>query len=432
MKIVLGSKPSRIGAIVVVVAVFVALATWTTRTYLANMVSRTVSYPNLQLASRLDPGNSDYHLSLGRMYQYSLTNISSDRAIAELRRAIELSPFSAQAWLDLGAAEEYQGKTNQAEACLRQADYLAPNIPGYQWAIANFFLLHGNTQEAFRHFKMVLAGDRRFEGVIFTTAWKASSDGGAILATVIPRDPGTELDYLDFLLGAKRYDDAQKVWARLASGSASFSAGRLGGYIDSLVGRHEPAEAYKVWDELRAKNLIPTTDEPTLQNLVINGDFEEPLLGMGFDWRVYPVGGVYVAVDQTTYHSGGHSLLIKFPGTQNFDYHAVYELVRVTPGRSYRLRGFAKAEGITTDSGPRLEVRDAYDSRLLAKFSDMVTGTTTGWTALSIDFTAGPKTDLVVVGVSRLQSEKIDNQIAGKVWVDDVRLTQATDELAGR
>jgi len=92
------------------------------------------------------------------------------------------------------------------------------------------------------------------------------------------------------------------------------------------------------------------------------------------------------------------------------------------------LRGFLKTEGITTDSGPRLEVQDAYDVTALRKFSEMITGSTGGWSQVILDFTTGPRTELVIVSVARLPSAKIDSLIAGKIWVDDLSLTAISAE----
>ena len=42
-----------------------------------------------------------------------------------------------------------------------------------------------------------------------------------------------------------------------------------------------------------------------------------------------------------------------------------------------------------------------------------------------LQVTAGPKTNLVLGGATRLPSHKLDNLIAGKVWVDDLSLRGA-------
>jgi hypothetical protein len=162
----------------------------------------------------------------------------------------------------------------------------------------------------------------------------------------------------------------------------------------------------------------------------MNGAFEERVLNMGFDWRILPLEGVYAGLDQTTFHSASHSLFVQFPGKQNLTYRHVLQYVKVEPGRSYRLRGFMKSEGITTDCGPLLEVRDPYDTRALDAFTESLQGNSMGWIPVSVDFTTGPKTELIAVTVTRLPSRKLDNLIAGKVWVDDLSLTAVSTDTA--
>jgi len=411
------------------VVLFLLSVFWIGKVCLAELVAEKPAVQNLQLALKLDPSNADYHRGLGRLFQYDLDNIDPAKAIDQLRQAVALSPKDAHAWLDLGLAQELQGDTTEAEASLRRADFLAPNITFFQWSIANFFLLHGNVDEAFRHFKAVLAGTQDHNQAIFSTAWKASGDGDKILAEVIPNYATQNVNYLYYLVTTNRMEDAQKLWARLVASPEAFNAGSVGFYIEALIGAHRPDAAYQAWTELHQKGLIPATAEETEKNRIINGDFEEGWLGFGFDWRIVPVDGVYVNTDQTTYHSPGHSLMIQFLGKQNVDCSQAFQFVKVSPGHSYRLSWAMKTEEITTDSGPRLEVHDFYDYRLLDKYSDSVAGTT-GWTSSILDFTASPKTDLIVVSIRRLPSQKLDNLISGKVWVDDVSLMPIEREAA--
>ena len=413
-------KFRRLSTILVAMTLVALLTFWILRTYLAERAGQKPALSSLQFAARLDPSNSDYQLRLGRFYEYDPAHTDPGQAMAHLERAVELNPYDPQTWLELGAAHEFQGQTGQAEACLRRADFLAPNLPPVQWAIANFFLLHGNVDEAFRHFKVVLAGSTRYNQVIFDTAWKASGDGGKILQELVPERVGPEFDYLAYLLSHHNFGDAQSVWKRIVTNSESFRAAQAAGYIDGLIGAHRPAEAYQAWNDLRTKGLIAPTYAQTGQNLALNGDFEEPPLGFGFDWRLGRTDGAYATLDRTAFRSPSHSVLVQFAGTHNVNYESVFEFVRVAPNRSYRLQGFMRTEGITTDSGPRLRVRDAYDPRILDAFSEDLKGDSRGWASVLLDFKTAPQTDLIAIVVSRLPSRKLDNQIAGKVWVDDV------------
>jgi hypothetical protein len=418
MRIEIKSLPLKLTLIAAQSAVFVILTLWVGKVYFADLVSRRFSAENLDLASRLDPGNSDYHLRLGRIYQYSLSDIDPIRAMAELTRATQLNPMDAQPWLDLGAAQVVAGKIDEAEVSLRQADYLAPNLPGFQWAIANFFLLHGNNSEAMRHFKVVLAGTDMYNSEIFSTAWKAVGDGDQILATLIPDRVSAEFSYLYFLLGQNKGPDAKKVWERVVANPSPFDFHAAGPYIDWLMGTRQPDEAYDVWTDLRKRKLITESVAPG--NLVANGDFEQGLENFGFGWRIiggYP--GVHLTQDSTVFHSSGHSVHISFGGEANPFYQGLQQWVKVTPAVAYQARVYMKTDGITTDSGPRLEVFDTLNPNALNVFSDQLIGTNAGWTLLSVDFK--PKeTHYVTVSITRVPSGKLDNKIAGKVWVDDV------------
>jgi pentatricopeptide repeat protein len=323
---------------------------------------------------------------------------------------------------------QFQGNIPKVEEYLRNADALAPNLPDYQWPIANFYLPQGNTDEAFRHFRAVLAGTSAYDQIVFRTAWRANDDGHKILDQLIPQKVSTEFSYLYYLLSQQLFTEALPVWKRILTGAESFTPEQAAGYIDVLIQAGRPDEAYAVWTDLQRRGLVWHAETGGSGNLLNNGDFEDELLNMGFGWRIATVEGVYAGLDQMTYHSPGHSLLVQFSGKQNLEYRNVYQYVKVEPNRAYRLETFMKTEGITTDSGPRLEVRDAYDRAALEKSTGDLTDTSHGWTDLTFDFTTGPKTSLLVVALERIPSQKLDNLIAGKVWIDDVRLTPVQNE----
>jgi hypothetical protein len=423
MQIAVKPKSARFLLASAEVAVLLALITWVGKAYVASVLANKPTAGNLERAIKLDPKDADYHMKLGGLYEYSPADLQIGKAEEHFRRATELDPYDPQTWLDLFVALEFQGRLEEAGDCLRRVDLLAPNLPVYQWPIANFYLLPGNTDEAFRHFRVVLAGTNQYDSNVFAMAWKATDNGAKILQELIPERVNTEFSYLNFLLTQHRLDEAQAVWKRIMAGREEFSAERSSPYIDNLIAASRPQEAYEVWTDLQKRGLIRYSSNPSEKNLIFNGDFEDPLLSFGFDWRITPVEGAYAGLDSSTYHSPSHSLLVQFAGKQNLLYQHVSQFVKVSPGQSYRLRAFMKTEAITTDSGPRLEVLDAYNGQALDKLTDGLVGNSEGWTSLLLDFTAGPKTELIVVRLVRLPSRKFDNLISGKVWLDDVQLS---------
>jgi len=423
MQIAIKTKAARWLLVTVEAAILVVLVGWVGKTYLADRLANRVTTYNLERAVKLDPSNADYHMQLGGLYEYSPLEVQLGKAEEHFRRATSLDPYDPQTWLNLAAALQLQGRPEEAEVCLQRVHLLAPNIPTYQWPIANFYLLQGNTDEAFRHFKLVLAGTGQYDSNVFSLAWKATDDAEKILQQVIPELVYTEFRYLNFLVSQRRLDAARAVWRRIVAGREEFSPDQSSLYIDTLVGARRVEEAYQVWTDLQKKGLIRYSSLPSEENLISNGDFEEKMRNFGFAWRILPVEGVYAALDTSTYHSPSHALLVQFSGKENLGYAHVFQYVKASPGQSYRLQAFMKTEGITTDSGPRLQVSDPYDAAALDKATDELTGSSDGWVPLLLDFAAGPKTELIVVRLIRLPSKKFDNLISGKVWLDDVQLT---------
>jgi tetratricopeptide (TPR) repeat protein len=423
MQIAIKTKPARWLLVGIELAVLLALIGWVGKAYVADVLASRPTVYNLERAVKLDPSNADYHMRLGRLYEYSPADLQLGKAEEHFRRAAHLDPDDPQIWLELAVAMEFQGRLGEAGAYLRRVDLLAPNLPAYQWPIANFYLWQGNIDEAFRHLRVVLTGTAQYNSNVFSLAWKATDDAGKILQQLIPERVDTEFSYLNFLISQRRPDEAQAVWKRIVAGREEFAPVYSAPYLESLIGARRPAEAYQVWTDLQKKGLIRYSSVPSEENLISNGDFEDELLNFGFAWRIGPVEGVYAGPDTSTYHSPSHALLIQFSGKQNLLYQQLYQYVRVSPGHSYSLRAFMKTQDITTDSGPRLEVFDVYNPAVLDKFTDDLTGSSDGWTPLHLDFAAGPKTELIVVRLTRVPSKKFDNLISGKVWLDDVQLT---------
>ena len=421
MELKVKRKAARRTLVAVSIVAFVLLVSFIARTYVASVLEQKPTIHNMEWAIRLDPRNAEYHLTLGRLYEYMPTSAQPQKAMAEFQRAAELSPYDPRPWLELAAAYEFQGDVSKAEVYLRRANDIAPNLPIYQWPIGNYYLLHGNITEAFPHLRVVLAGTRTYDKILFSTAWKASGNAEVILNQLIPPNLDAEFSYLYYLLDRKQYAETFPVWKRIIASPDGFPARQVAVYLEDLINARQPAEAYQVWKDMQEKGVIHYAGDDG--NLITNGGFEDEMLKMGFDWRIDAAEGVYAGLDTVDYHSPNHSLLVQFSGASNINYHNPYQYVKVSPNTFYRLQAYVKTEGITTDSGPRLEVRDAYDASALAKFTDDLTGSSNGWTSLLLDFKTGPKTELLVVSLGRVPSQKVDNLIAGKVWLDDVRLT---------
>lgn len=426
MEMRIQNPKARWAFVAVEILAVVVILVWTIRVLWAARLAERPAVETLRQAVRLDPWNADYQLQLARQYHYNPMELETDKATHHLQRAIQLNPHNPVSWLELAAVLELSGKSNDAEAALRRAHSLAPNLPNIQWAIGNFYLLRGETSSAFHHLRAVLAGGWKHNELLFDRAWKASNDPDQILEALIPRQTAVELDYLNYLAKTQRYPEAKSVWKRIVADPQEFSAKRTAPYLDALIGSGQADVALGVWQDLRAKGLIPATYGLGAANLVTNGDFEENLLNMGFDWRITEMEGVYAGLDGMQFHSPSRSLLVHFRERANYDYRHVQQFVKVTPGKPYLLTAFLRSERLTSDTGPRLEVRDPFNPLTPAISTESLRGTSAAWTRVSVQFTAGPQTDCIVVEVARPPSTSLDNLLTGRLWVDDVRLVEVS------
>ena len=110
------------------------------------------------------------------------------------------------------------------------------------------------------------------------------------------------------------------------------------------------------------------------------------------------------------------ALRIEFNGKHNLDYENIFQYVVVQPNSRYKFWGSLRANGITTDSGPRFQIFDAFDIGKLFLSTENVVGTT-GWSPQQIEFKTRADTHLLIVRIARPPSAKLDNLIRGTVWI---------------
>jgi hypothetical protein len=122
--------------------------------------------------------------------------------------------------------------------------------------------------------------------------------------------------------------------------------------------------------------------------------------------------------------SGRRALGVDFTIPQNADYDLLYQFVPVEPNHTYELSAFFKAQGITSDSGPRLRVLDPRCQACLDVATDGPTGTT-DWRRVNKQFSTGPTTDMIRLSLWRPRSRTYPTEIAGQLWLDDVSLVKA-------
>ena len=76
---------------------------------------------------------------------------------------------------------------------------------------------------------------------------------------------------------------------------------------------------------------------------------------------------------------------------------------------------------LVTGGPPRIVLTNVTDNQILAK-SDAFPQSTNGWQQMNVEFTAPPKSEAVVIGLSRDNCSSSPCPTFGVVWLDDFRL----------
>ena len=376
---------------------------------------------DIQTAIKWDPGNPEYYDALATLtHLYSTANPADVVRLSE--KAAQLSPYNADYWADLGAAYEWAGRNDDALRAFTRARALFPNSPEINWKAANFYVRTRRTSEALAALQKVLLEDGTKERQAFVLAVNATNDNQQILNEMLPRRAPVILDYLNFQIETGRLEAADQTWAALLELKSPFELAQSFPYLDALIQRRDVDRLTAAWAALCARFPQEVCARKSSPNLITNADFAFALLNGGLDWRVIPVQGAAVSEDPSVGVTGSKSLRIEFNGTQNLEYAHVLQYVPVSPNTVYTFSAYMRAQGITTDSGPRFEVLDAFDPSKLFVSTENVTGTS-DWSAHQLEFKTGADTRLLIVKIARPASRKFDNQLAGTIWIARVTLS---------
>ncbi len=375
----------------------------------------------LRRAILWDAWNPTYPAMLARALERSTESTELSEVISLYEKAAQLAPYQARTWAELGGAYEVVGRSADAQRAYERAQQLFPQSAQINWRLGNFYLRQDRTADALKAFRKVLLGDPSLRRQVFDLTWRAGAEPSHILEGMIPHEPTILFQYLNYLLENKRLNEAGQVWRQLADLNLPVDPKTAFPYLDALLWAGRTDEVRATWALLQERNPTLIPHRPFDPNLMTNGDFESVILNGGLGWRVQPVEGVVVRVDSLTFFDGTHSLEIRFDGTHNVNYHHVSQLVPVKPNTLYQFTGYMRVREITTDSGPRFQLYDAFDPSRLYLCTENLVGSSS-WSPHQLEFRTERETRLLVIRVARPASRKLNSRVAGTLWIDRVSL----------
>ncbi len=368
-------------------------------------------------AAQIDLDNPDPFYRLSVLNQWDLFQGDLRKSNQYLRQAIERNPLDQDYWLQLATIFHRMGHKEDSQRALEKALFVFPTGYRGRWVAGNLLLQQGASDRALPHFSYILA-HYPDEGRSIYELWEAVvKDSDFIVEKLVPKDLPSLHQYLTYLYEEREKEKAQKVWRLIESLGYQPTRKETVRHIQFLITQGEFKEAFQVWRTRVAVKGIPI---PNDGNLVNNPGFEiETGLGSGFDWTINQTPGANVSIDHSVALEGKSSLKIRFDSRENIDFHPVYQWIRWQPHTDYRLKVNMKTEGVTTQSGPRMEV-SGIDSVLYGA-SESLTGDH-DWKELRIDFRTPAQSQGGLLGVGRQKMASSDGPISGTVWIDRVQL----------
>jgi hypothetical protein len=386
--------------------------------FVADWLADRPKVSSVRAATRLDPGNADYHHRLGRLYDLVERNQST--AIAQYQAAVRLNPHDARYWLDLADAYQLSGDANGQVRAIEEAVQADPTTPNVAWEAANLYMVEGQTDKALREFRVVMLGDPSLFPSSLRLCWRLTPDVDILLRDVIPARTDAYLDFLTYLMSKEQTEGTTKVWNALVQLRQPLETGYLFAYIRYLLAHKAVDEASVAWRQA-ASLLGLSAYLPSSNNLIVDGSFALDVLNGGFDWQYGKLPSVTLTLDAAEPHAGHRSLSIAFDGPGVNDAGIVQPIV-VQPNTTYRFSGYYKTAEMDGAGGPHMAILDLYTgaSYLLSEeLRDAL-----AWKSVVGDFTTGPDTRVLVFRVQRLPA---GSPIRGKLWIDDLRLVEVTE-----
>ncbi len=324
------------------------------------------------------------------------------QAVALYRQALRRDSASPYRWADLADALSENNQPDEAKSCMDRAVELGRHIPPILIRSANLALTQDRVADLLTTSKEILGLVPDYDEVVFGYLDRVCQPSQVIGALGDQKRP--QRAWMAHLIAVNNAAGAQLAWQRIASNHWSdpeFTAS----FLAYLLRGKDWDGAVRTWSDW----LGDRRGDYPARNLLFNGEFAQKPSGSPLDWNIEKDSDLV----ETSLES--NSLRIHFLGKDNVNYAGVKQMVVLPRAGAYRLSAKAKAEGLTTNEGVRIEIKDLG-------VSSPALNETHGWTPVSIDFTV-KQARSAQIEITRHPSAKFDNKIQGTVWFTHFRLT---------
>ena len=391
--------------------VLIALAAWHLRMSLllqSEFSDRKVADP--EIAYERNPRMLTWHGKERHL-------IEADTAGAErlFRQALAVNPVFIPAWLGLAELKNDTGDRKAADALLDLVDRTTEGVNRYRWDKVLVAHQMGRRDILERDLVWLAAeveGKMRDDALrLAFSLWPEPAE----LMRVMGADNLASLFH--YAVRSRRTDEAAILWAGLGEAAAAQDRKQVADFVELLLREDRVESAGAVWRQVFGP-------EPLLHD----GSFADKPMQKAFGWRMGKVRGSSWRVAKGEGDEPALALRLQFNHLENIDFRHVSQIVPLTGGRAYRLKGQWKSLSLTTDQRPFVEVL-GHKCKAEPARSEMIEPSQP-WRTFSLDFTVPADCHAMMVRVRRTASLQIDNQLGGELWLADLGIASTTIAIA--
>jgi tetratricopeptide (TPR) repeat protein len=374
-----------------------------------------------RLATRWAPADPFAHWTLGALEEkeFSANNLAD--AVHEYEIAVTLSPNDYRYWMELGRGLEAAGDSAAAERALGRAVELAPAYSLPHWYFGNLLLRAGKVDEAFRQLAGAGEADPQIGLQVFNLAGQVFGDDVDAIANAACPSAAMRVQLAIYLTGRQKFTEAMRIW----SGTRNRNNERQ--LAEEL--KRQLIEAKQFRNALVVmREFEPEPGKLPVLEQFVNGGFEAGTTLTSsdtFGWSIASGSPAQMTIDSQA-HSGRNSLRIVFRAPTKLDVIHVSQTIVVEPETQYHLECWARTNDLTTGRPPLITILSATDNAPLASSLPLPTGTN-DWQRIALDFKTKPKSDGVIVKLTRQPCDDASVcPIFGTVWYDDFNLQRSS------
>lgn len=336
-----------------------------------------------------------------------------NRAGAWARHAATASPLDGRPYRVLGTIAERRGDTARAAALYTIAARHSPrDLPTLSWLAEHHFKA-GRVTEGLSYVDALLRVRPRLANTMFTLLTQAvdASAGQIPLAQTLASTPPWRTGFLTHLAQSSQSSHAlSAVFEQLVSTPGGLSDAERRAYIERLIRDQHWQQARQAWSAGPHAGNEP----------VVNGGFELPTRGYGFDWRLGRIPGAAVELLGGPGVGGRRALYVEFRNRRVRFAH-VRQLLTLEPG-PYRLAARYRLDALRNERGLIWTLRCAETPAARLGSSRRLAGSSP-WSTLEFEFNV-PVQNCGAQWLSLQLAARIpaETQIGGRAWFDDIAI----------